>query len=223
VLLKLGAREHLEMLRKGLLYMNPLAFFASLEGDPARGDPYEGTESIFQPRDIGEFVIDPHLPSWEKIEVAPSDLAGPLQIALDQTSRCHIFCLFAVNRPVDGPIFPKSYEWFGESFLLFTNTQEFLSRVVAAARRQDLRGRARLVEYYDETRYSGPIGRFRKPSKYSHQCEYRIALETGADGPFRFEIGDLTDITSEVIPMALADDVLKFRSEDARAAGSSWQ
>ncbi len=46
--------------------------------------------------------------------------------------------------------------------------------------------------------------------------------EPGVDGPFRFEIGDLSDITSEVIPLDLADDVLKFGPEDAVEAGLSW-
>jgi len=62
VLLKLGHRGHLEALRGGLLYMNTLAYFTSLESDAARGDPYEGTDSIVQPCDIGELVIDPHIP-----------------------------------------------------------------------------------------------------------------------------------------------------------------
>jgi hypothetical protein len=222
LLLKLGQREHMEMLRKGLLYMTSLAFFTSLEADPARGDPYEGTDSIIQPCDIGEFIIDPQIPRLEKIRVAPSDLVGPVRIARQQTSSCNIFCMFAVNRPIEGPIFPKAYQWFGDSFLLFTHTQEFLSRVIAAAKRQGLKGEGRLVEYYDEIKYSGVTGRFRKPSIYSHQSEYRIALEAGVQGPFRFEIGDLRDITSEVFPLGFADDVLKFRPEDAEAAGLSW-
>jgi hypothetical protein len=109
ILLKLGQREHMEMLRKGLLYMNSLAFFTSLEADPARGDPFEGTDSIIQPCDIGQFTIDPQIPTFEKINITASDLAGPVRIALHQTSYCNIFCMFAVNRPIEGPIFPKSY------------------------------------------------------------------------------------------------------------------
>ena len=61
LLLKLGQREHMEMLRKGLLYRNSLAFFKLLEADPARSDPYEGTDSIIQPFDIAEFILDPHI------------------------------------------------------------------------------------------------------------------------------------------------------------------
>ena len=130
--------------------------------------------------------------------------------------------MFAVNKPIEGPIFPKDKQWFGDSFLLFTHTQEFLSRVMAAAKRQGLKVEGRLVEYYDEIKYSGATGRFRKPSIYSHQCEYRIVLETGLQGPFRFEIGDLRDITSEVFPLDSADEILKFRPADAEAAGLSW-
>jgi hypothetical protein len=104
----------------------------------------------------------------------------------------------------------------------FTNTQEFVNRVAVAAKRQRLRVEGRAVEYYDETKYSGQVGRFRKGSVYSYQYEYRIVVEPGVDGPFIFEIGDLRDITSEVISRDLADVVVKFSPEDAVEAGLSW-
>ena len=115
----------------------------------------------------------------------------------------------------------NSCQGFGDSFVLFTNTPEFLSRVVAAAESRRLEGDCRLVRYYDETKYWGKIGRFHKRSIYSHESEYRIALEAGGQGPFRFEIGDLHDITSEssrwIPPMMSV-----IRREDAKAAGLSW-
>jgi hypothetical protein len=223
ILLKLGQKEYLEMLRKGLLYMSSLAYFKALEEDAARGDPYEGTDSILQACDIGEFLFDPHLPDMEPLHVhgAPDGLVN-VRIALDRTSSCNIFCMFAVNRPIVGPIFPKTYEWFGDHFVLFTNTQELFNRVRVAAKNQGLRVEGRAVEYYDEAKYSGQTGRFRKRSVFSYQCEYRIVIEPGVDEPLRFEIGDLSDITSEVIPRDLADDVLKFSPQDAIEAGLSW-
>jgi hypothetical protein len=224
ILLKLGQKEHLEMLRKGLLFMNSLAYFTALEDDAARGDPYEGTDSILQPCDIGEFLFDPHVPGIDRFHVygAPDGLVGPVRIALDRTSSCNIFCMFAVNKPVVGPIFPRAHEWPGDHFVLFTNTQEFFNRVVVAAKNQGLRVEGRAVEYYDEAKYSGQTGRFRKRSVFSYQREYRISVEPGIDGPLRFEIGDLSDITSEVISRDLADDVLKFSPHDAVEAGLSW-
>jgi hypothetical protein len=219
LLLKMGQKEHLEMLRKGILYMNPLSYFAALETDPARGDAYEGSDSIIQPCDIGEFTIDSHIEGLPPFHAEPSDFAGPIRIGLHRTLACNIFCLFTVNKPIDGPIFPQTHQWFGDSFVLFTNTQEFLSRVDTAAKERQLNGQRALVEYYDKAKFSGKTGRFRKQSIYSYQREYRIVLETGSDRPFRFDVGDLSDITSEVLPFELADKVLKLSSADAQEAG----
>ena len=137
---------------------------------------------------------------------------------MQRTSFCYIFCLFAVTKRVQGPLFPKSHEWFGDSFLVFTQTQEFLSRIVAAVKHKGLQGEGRLVLYYDEKKYTGKAGRFWKASNLSHQSEYRIALETGTERPFHLEVGDLSDITSDVFPLDSADDVLKLRPEDFEAA-----
>jgi len=223
LLLKLGQKEHLEKLRAGLLYMNSLAYFTALESDAARSDPYEGTDTIMQPCDIGEFVFDPRMPGIQPLRFnGPPDGLLELRISLNRTSACNIFCMFAVTQPFVASIFPRTREWPGDHFVLITNTQEFVNRVAVAARRQRLRVEGRAVEYYDETKYSGQVGRFRKRSVYSYQCEYRIVVEPGVDGPFLFEIGDLRDITSEVISRDLADDVLKFSPEDAVEAGLSW-
>lgn len=130
--------------------------------------------------------------------------------------------MFAVDEPIVAPIFPKNYEWPGDHFVLLTNTQEFFNRVVAASENQGLWVEGRRVEYYDKANHSGQTGRFRKPSLFSYQREYRIVAEPGADGPLRFEIGDLSDITSEVILRDFADDVLHFSPESAVGAGLSW-
>jgi hypothetical protein len=49
---KLGSREHLEMLRAGLVYMNPLKYFLDLNDGGVRGDSLEGTDSIIQPQHV---------------------------------------------------------------------------------------------------------------------------------------------------------------------------
>jgi hypothetical protein len=221
LLLKLGRKEHLESLRKGLLYMNPLAYFRSLEADQARGDPHEGIDYIYQPGDC-EFVLETGIPGFEKIRGSAASGLASVQIRMQRTSSCNIFCMFAVTKPVEGPVFPKSDYWFGDSFLIFTQTQEFLSRVAAAAKHRGLKYEGRLVQYYDEKKYTGAAGRFSKPSSFSYQREYRIALETDGRGPLCFEIGDLCEITSDVLPIDLADQVLRFRAEDLQAAGLSW-
>lgn len=222
ILLKLGQKEHLEMLRKGLLYMNTLDYFNKLEEDPARSDQYEGTDSILQPQHIRDFVIETKVPGFEFHRVDPRQLSGPFRVARLKTSACNVFCMCSINEPVVGSVFPKRYEWFGDHFVLFTDVSAFLSRIETAARRQGLTVQGRLVEYYDESEYSGQTGRFRKRSRFAYQKEFRITAEPGLNGPRHFEIGNLTDITSEVTPLSLADDVLHFSPEDAIAAGLTW-
>ncbi len=196
ILLKLGKREHLEMLRKGLLHMNTLDYFNKLEEDRARGDPFEGTDAILQPQHVRHFIIEPQVPGVGPHRVDPQGLVGPVRIGRKRTSACNIFCMCIVTEPIVGPIFPDGHEWFGDHFVLFTDTQEFLDRVVSAASRQGLNLHANLIKYYDESGYSGETGRFRKRSCFAYQREYRITIEPGLDGPRRFEIEDLTDITS---------------------------
>jgi hypothetical protein len=222
ILLKLGRKEHLETLRNGLLYMNTLAYFNKLEADSARSDEYEGTDSILQPQHVRHFIIEPNVPGVSPHRVNPQDLDGPLRWSRNRTSACNVFCMFSITEPIVGPVFPEGYEWFGDHFVIFTDTPEFLTRVGLALQSQGLRGCRGMVEYYDESEYSGETGRFRKRSRFAYQREFRIIVEPGLDGPRCFEIGDLTDITSEVTPLSLADDVLKFTPEEATAAGLTW-
>jgi hypothetical protein len=79
ILLKLGRRAHLEELRRGLLYMNPLSHFRSLEEDPARRDEREGDDYILQP-EHANLVIETGIPDLGRISAAPGDLAGPIRM-----------------------------------------------------------------------------------------------------------------------------------------------
>jgi hypothetical protein len=131
--------------------------------------------------------------------------------------------MFSITEPIVGPVFPEGHAWPGDHFVLFTNTPEFLTRIARAANSQGLLAvQCGMVKYYDEAEYSGETGRFRKRSRFAYLREFRIVAEPGLDGPRHFEIGDLTDITSEVTPLSVADEVLKFSPEDAIAAGLSW-
>ena len=217
VLMKLGRKEHMEQFRTGLLYMNALSYFHSLEADVARGDRYEGIDSILQPQHLGEAYIDTGIPTIGRIEIRREDLAGPITVAMNRTARCNLFCLYALTTPVQDVLFSAEHDWFGgDSLVLIRDTQEFLNRVQKAALEQKLPLKGAPVEYFDETGYSGKVGRFKKSSRFSYQHEYRIAIETGIEGSFRFQIGDIRDITSEVIPFDRADECLKFSEADAR-------
>jgi len=222
ILVKIGQREHLEMLRGGLLYMNTLAYFAKLEAADPRSDRFEGTDRVHAPKRIRHLVFDVDMPGRIPHAIDPRNLVEPIRVARSRTSACNVFCMFTITAPIVGPVFSEGNERLGDYFVEFTNTPEFLTRIAGAVSRQGLTGEYGMVEYYDEWGYSGATGRFMKRSKFAHEREFRIVLEPGLDGPRRFEIGDLADITSEVTPLSVADDVLRFTPEDAIAAGLTW-
>lgn len=198
-LLKFGKKCHLEQLRQdGLLHMKPLSYFTAIESDAVRGDPFEGTDQIIQPKHIGRWTLN-H-PVVGAFEVDPSELSGPMRFSGDKTSLCNVYCMFAITQPVEGRLVDTRNVGFGDSFVLILNTKEFLERVTLAAQRAGFSGQCRLVDYFDEDDYSGRVGRFKKRSVFSYQNEFRIAIEPGSEEPVNLRVGSLQDITSEALP-----------------------
>jgi hypothetical protein len=78
---------------------------------------------------------------------------------------------------------------FTISTILFTNTPEFLSRILKAATAQGLKIEARPAEYCNAAKYSGKTGCFRKQAACFHQHEYRIAIEPGMEDALLFDVG----------------------------------
>src|ERR1035438_1120661 len=162
ILLKFGERQHLSEFReKGLLYLNPLSYFSSLESDSARADPFEGTTTIIQPQHIAEFKFSSCI---GECTASPSDFVGPIRMSLNRIASCNLYCMFAVTKPIEGELVDKRNFEFGDSFVLVLNTQEFMSRVSLAAQKAGLSGRYGLVEYYDRGERSGEIGPFHSTS-----------------------------------------------------------
>jgi hypothetical protein len=219
IFIKLGSREHLEMLRAGLVYMNPLKYFPDLNDGGVRGDPLEGTDSIIQPQHVADFRIESGIEGIGGITVNRADLTAPVRISRQRTSACNLYCLFAITEAVDGPIFSADHRQFGDSFVLFTNTEEFLRRVGNAAQALNLSATGGFIEYVDKSIHSGDMGRFRKDKEYAYQREFRIVVEPGSVDPIKLQVGDLNDITSEVLSVDDADSVLHFSSADAKDAG----
>lgn len=194
----------------GLLYMRPLADFAKEEeSDIGRGDRSEGTTTIIQPKHVEKLIFDTGNAGLGKITVSPlEDLAGPVRIRLNKTASCNVYCMVAVRTLVDGELVPSEVTRLGNWFVIVTNVREFIRRVVLAAKEQN-NGvsylESGLVEYYDDEEYSGEIGRFRKRrSQFEYQSEFRIVVEPGLAVARKLFVGNLFDITSEVLPSSAA-------------------
>jgi hypothetical protein len=223
ILLKFSEPHFLEAFRnEGLLYMNTLKYFRELEGDAARGDSYKGVSHMIQPHDIGEFTIDSGIPAMGRLKVNTAELGAAVRISKQSTLACNLFCMFAITKPIDCDIVaPEHRDKLGSAVVLVLNSQEFLARVAEAGRKVGLLElEGRLVEYYDGAAYSGEVGPFRKRrAEFQHQSEYRIVVRPGLDGPRVLTVGNLRDITSEILPSAEINDRLDFSTKSAREAG----
>lgn len=220
--LKFGKQENLQQLREeGLLYLNPLRYFSDLESDSEKGDSFEGLDTIYQPKDIGEFIFDTRT-DLGKITIAQSELAGSVRIGLDRTMACNVYCMFAITRPVDGELVDRRNFGFGDSCVLVLNPTEFLNRAFSAAEVTGLSFECDLVEYYDSAEYTGDVGPFRKRSRYAHQNEFRFVVRPGSNKAIKLIAGSLLDITSEVLPLSEVNQHLDFSTKSAKEAGLSW-
>lgn len=223
VLMKFGKREHLEALRDhGLLYMNPQGYFAEVEDDAVRRDPFEGTDRIYPPSGIERLVIKgpcDEAGTIQEIVIPSSHLAGPLSVTLTTTHRYNLFCMYGLQAPLTPPFVDERNFQFGDSFILMLNTQAFLNRACAAIEAAGFGYEARFVSHYDATTHSGETGVFRKPLEFDYQREFRIAVWPGLVEPLQLRIGDLRDITSPVLPLAEINQIVDFGEASARAAG----
>lgn len=219
VLFKFGREEHLTALRKqGLLHMRTMRYFADAEREnPARNDRFEGAARIFQPAAIKMTFSHPVIGSHE---VDSRDLAGPVIFSYDREAEQNIYCLFSLTAPTTTrAVLHEDHLRFGSHFVLVLNTQAFFERIKRVLGPLGLSGRGELVQYYDESNYTGPVGPFLKPSRFAYQQEYRIVVRPG-QAPFRnLVIGDISDITSPVLPLSELDQLVNFSEEAAIATG----
>ena len=219
ILFKFGREEHLRAFREqGMLHMLTMRHFAAEENqNAARGDRFEGASTIIQPAHLRMTISHPLLGS---LEVNPNDVVGPVIISCNVEAEHNIFCMFSLTAPTQKPLLSEEYLHFGDHFVLILNADEFIERVKRAVLAANLTGDAGQVNYYDDTTYSGPIGPFKKPSRFAYQQEFRIVLRPGMI-PFRnLMVGDLSDITTPVLPLSELDAVCDF-SEKA-AIGAGW-
>jgi hypothetical protein len=234
VLFRFSDRKFLEELRKhGHLHMKPSARFSELEKealatcstvDPVRADRFEGADFIYHPKEHeivieGPGALDSHgKPQNFKVSISPEEIAAHTSISINDLS-CNIYCMYATTAPqcVDRLNFK-----FGNSFVIILNTLEFLRRFSSAANALGLKYQCGLVDYYDLDKHSGPTGPFRKPSSFTYQNEFRLIVRPGSNQAINLMIGNVEDITSEILPLCKINQLFDFSPEAAQKAGLSW-
>jgi hypothetical protein len=194
--------------------MNTLSYFWNLENDPARADWLEGADRLIPPEEIERIVVE-----WPEgvQEIRREHLAGPVKLTLGWTAAVNIYCMFAFTVPVPEPLVDPRNFAFGDSFVFFTNTNEFLNRVRDALRATGKQHRFWLVDYVDLDPSEIKHGGFMKHRRFSYQSEFRIALYGGdafpasTDEPYSLLVGSLEDVCTEVQPLERINELIRVR------------
>lgn len=175
--------------------MNTMRHFKEMEDDEQRKDIHEGSDRIEQIMYL-EII-------WEgkTIELSRGTHKNTLSSAqlrsVDANLGGNIFCMIAITPELlenTASVDERNME-FGDSFLVILNPNEFLSRAKKSLTQLEKTFHWGLVTYYDEETLNGDLDVFSKPSKYSHQSEFRIFVESEGKEPFILPIGSIEDIS----------------------------
>lgn len=211
LIIKLGDQRHMQSLfEDGLLYMNTLEFYRSLESDGERSDPFEGAQRVRNWRGGILKAKSPNSGVHEEIAKLTKCRAVELNRNLQNLN---VFCSYYLKSKLPlhslGEAIPlQTKQGFGEYAVVIIDSAEFVTRVKMAALDKGYRHFRGVVRYEDFSQESIEVGPFVKSDVYSHQSELRIAVSTGKNNasPIELKIGSLRDIAI-LIPSSQLDDI----------------
>lgn len=188
-LLKIGDSQHMQsLLREGVVHMKTFGYFAGAEADEVRRDRHEGADFA---KDMDGWSFDMEQGgSWQNL----GTIQGLIVSRSETLAQSNIYCLHArLNRDYGTPFELESLG-FGDSFVLFTDANEFFRRLEEAASNAGQTLEMGMVDYFEPQDYEGPVGPFRKTAKHSSEREFRIAAYPGIGQALTLRLGDLSDI-----------------------------
>src|SRR6266550_8193231 len=142
-LFKFGKRKHREeLICDGHVFMRPLSDFIQLESDQLRGDKDEALTEFDASAHGGRLDVEMH-GQWTPVGM----ITGGLKFSHPDTQRANVFCMYAFRASQADTLIDPRNLGFGDTFVVFTNGDEFLRRARAEAQRCNLQLEARLVEY----------------------------------------------------------------------------
>jgi hypothetical protein len=193
-LLKFSREEtHLvDFVDNGRIYANTVEFFSNCDREcDGMGDKFEMASSYHQSE--GASVV---------LDGRRFEIVEPFCVREGRAEYSHVFCLYALSdqsldRVENGKVFDdKLWHEFGDYVVLIHDVKSFLRRIDSKLSERGFRGESGLVQYFCQDSYEGRVGAFKKRNKYSHQEEFRVAIDRpGVKGPIDdLYLGSLHDI-----------------------------
>jgi hypothetical protein len=198
IFIKIGREEHVSsLLNDGSVYMNTVQRLRAADLESGRGDPTEG-RSFVRNCPPGEFQVDFIKDKWFRYErfsywETPKGELGNVY-SLFTLAKHHTIGLSSFRMNSD-------CVKLGTHWLLIKAPGEFMKRLDAALCAAGLKFRQGLVNYYDDSTYSGRLSVFYKPNGFAYQQEFRYHVSNGNGKPLLLNIGSLRDI-AEMHPIS---------------------
>lgn len=182
----------------GVIYMNTLEFYRTLEGHDERHDLNEGVERILNLR--GGVLKLRNRETYEFKEVAQLTHSRVRELN-SNFQNLNVFCsyYFKSDMPIVnlGKTIPEKVKLgFGKYAVVVFDAAEFVTRVKQAAIEKGYKHYRSLVEYKDFSQNHIDVGPFVKDEVFSHQNELRIAVDTieNNGSSIKLHVGNLEDI-----------------------------
>lgn len=177
-----------ELLREGHVYLNNLGFFKNLEATRVQADPDEATGYCWQmPDSVLEIQVEEE---WRTL----GTVNGGIRSHDELLNSLAVYCLHGRRRNDCAEPWMLGDLGFGDTFVLFSNANEFFRRLYRAAMDEYYQVQFGPVEYVDRHTYNGPMGAFRKFKERERESEFRVVLSPGNDEPISLKLGSLEDI-----------------------------
>lgn len=186
-------------MRSGNIFFSPHDYFRKLENDNVIGDKFEGIDHCAQPNKIEKITISKNgNVLWS---ANGSVFSEPVRVSHGGAPR-NIFCMFSIRDAGFIGSLDSRIHQFGDHFVIVTNTELFVERVSKSAIANGYNFEAGLMQYFDQHTYTGEVGVFRKRVSYEYQKEFRFAIYPGGRGAIVLNVGNICDITMQVLPIS---------------------
>lgn len=211
----------------GRLYLNPVAYFRTLErAADGRADPHEGAILWVPPSPDLEVNVG-------GVRISPEDLAGPIVFTRASDDALNMLCLYGATTGEFQHVsadniaavrshlrIPDKVFSMGLHAVVIANVTAFRERLIAAVKANDYALNARAVTYVDpdahRREHTYPL--FFKSAAYAWQREHRFVVDTRGDSapaPLVLDVGSLRDICFVVPAEELGNIELDLPEEAA--------
>lgn len=211
LIIKLGAHQNMKSLfEDGVIYMNTLEFYRTLEAHDERRDINEGAERV---RNLRNGVLKRRNPDTGAVEVVAKLTHGRIRELNSNYQNLNVYCSYYIKSQIPitslgAAISKRAKLGFGDYAVVVHDARKFVTMIKQAAIEKGYTHIRRMVKYVDFSQDEVEVGPFVKDHVFSHQSELRIAVysDESSGSAITLEIDPLKEIAI-MVPAGALDEL----------------